>query len=125
MNIQAKVNEIREAVSNMNNLVEGMKGLQEALVPQARIEAVALNAIHQDRIAMHEKVDGVERIAASMMGDTRQACQQMTGEAIQLFNTELSHYKARLEALEEQVAELVETFQGFAEAATRKRRPKA
>ncbi len=113
MNITSKANEIREAVQNLNNLTEGLRGLSDAIIPKERIQAVVSDTVSPWLEQQDDKINNV-----------LSTCENTTGEAVQLINTVQSHMLSRLEKLEEQVADLTETLDTLANAATRKRRAK-
>lgn len=123
MNIQAKAKEIREAVSNMNSLVEGLKGLQDAIVPNERISAV-----------MGQTIVPLIANLESQCARAIATCEQTTGEAIQRAETIAAHVNDTMASLDIRLTALETAFQENVDAvgemfdaiaSTRKRRVKS
>lgn len=120
MNIQAKVQDIREGVAKLNSLVESLKGLQDAIVPNERISAVMGQTI----------VPLIANLEAQCARAVT-TCEQIAGECQQATRTLCTHtvedyeaLKAKVDEQAEQISDLQEALDTLAQAATRKRRIK-
>lgn len=118
MSIQAKADEIRQAISNLNRVTQGLKGLSDSIFPAEKISESVAIAMEPHKADMLKLMD--QQCADNK--ETREKCENLTGEAIQCANTITAHYESRLKAIEAKLAEIFDILEGFCEATNRRRR---